>query len=87
MTREDILHHLETPRSLTAGYTKLTGVCPPPSVGDQNYTADSDNYRRNVTYLEKLQALCKENGAEVLVAGSAYFKAEDKAAFVKTIQK
>ena len=30
--------------------------------------------------------LCKENGAEVLVAGSAYFKATDRAAFVKTIQ-
>ena len=29
---------------------------------------------------------CKENGAEVLVAGSAYFKAEDKAAFVKIIE-
>ena len=31
-------------------------------------------------------ALCKENGADVLVAGSAYFKAADRAAFVKTIQ-
>ena len=31
--------------------------------------------------------LCKENGAEVLVAGSAYFKAADRTAFVKTIQK
>ena len=30
--------------------------------------------------------VCKENGAEVLVAGSAYFKARDRAAFVKTIQ-
>ena len=30
--------------------------------------------------------LCKENGANVLVAGSAYFKAADRAAFVKTIQ-
>ena len=30
--------------------------------------------------------LCKENGADMLVAGSAYFKAEDRAAFVKTIQ-
>ncbi len=29
---------------------------------------------------------CKEAGAEVLVAGSAYFKAADRAAFVKTIQ-
>ena len=29
---------------------------------------------------------CKEAGANVLVAGSAYFKAEDKAAFVKLIQ-
>ena len=31
--------------------------------------------------------VCKENGAEVLVAGSAYFKAADRAAFVKLIQK
>ena len=30
--------------------------------------------------------ICKENGAEVLVAGSAYFKAEDKAAFAKLVQ-
>ena len=30
--------------------------------------------------------VCKENGAEVLVAGSAYFKAADRAAFVKVIQ-
>ena len=31
-------------------------------------------------------AVCKENGANVLVAGSAYFKATDRASFVKTIQ-
>ncbi len=30
--------------------------------------------------------VCKENGAEVLVAGSAYFKAANRAEFVKTIQ-
>ena len=30
--------------------------------------------------------ICKENGAQVLVAGSAYFRAEDREAFVKTIQ-
>ena len=29
---------------------------------------------------------CKESGAEILVAGSAYFKATDKPAFVKTIE-
>ena len=32
-------------------------------------------------------AVCKENGAEVLVAGSAYFKAADRAEFVKAIQE
>ena len=32
------------------------------------------------------RTVCKEAGAEVLVAGSAYFKAADRAAFVKTIQ-
>lgn len=31
-------------------------------------------------------ALCKENGAQVLVAGAAYFKAADRKAFVRTIQ-
>ncbi len=30
--------------------------------------------------------ICKANGAGVLVTGSAYFKAADRAAFVKTIQ-
>ena len=30
--------------------------------------------------------ICKESGADVLVAGSAYFKAEDRAAFVNLIQ-
>ena len=32
-------------------------------------------------------SICKEHGAEVLVAGSAYFNAADRAAFVKTIQE
>ena len=31
--------------------------------------------------------VCKENGADVLVAGSAYFKATDKADFIKQIEK
>ena len=31
-------------------------------------------------------SLCKQNGANMLVAGSAYFKAKDRAAFVKMIQ-
>lgn len=35
---------------------------------------------------EKTQAVCKENGVDVFVAGSAYFKAQDRAAFVRTIQ-
>ena len=31
--------------------------------------------------------ICKENGADVLVAGSAFFGAADRAAFVKAIEK
>lgn len=34
----------------------------------------------------RTQAICKENGAQVLVAGSAYFKAEDRASFVRLVQ-
>ena len=33
------------------------------------------------------QKVCKENGVGVMVTGSAYFKARDRAAFVKTIQE
>ena len=36
---------------------------------------------------ENTCTVCKENGAEVLVAGSAYFKAADRKAFVKKIQE
>ena len=35
---------------------------------------------------EKTQAVCKENGVDVFVAGSAYFKAQNRAEFVRTIQ-
>ena len=30
--------------------------------------------------------VCKANGADVLVAGSAYFKAADRAGFIKAIE-
>lgn len=33
------------------------------------------------------QKICKDNGADVLVAGSAYFKATDRKAFVKLLQE
>ena len=35
---------------------------------------------------EKTQAVCKKNGVDVFVAGSAYFKAQDRAKFVRVIQ-
>ena len=35
---------------------------------------------------ERTSAVCKENGAQVLVTGSAYFRAPDRAAFVRRIQ-
>lgn len=36
---------------------------------------------------EKTALICRENGANVLVAGSAYFKATDPAAFVNNVKK
>ena len=35
---------------------------------------------------EKTAMICRENGANVLVAGSAYFKAADPAAFVRALK-
>ena len=34
----------------------------------------------------KTGVICKENGADVLVAGSAFFGAADRAAFAKEIE-
>ena len=34
----------------------------------------------------KTAPICKEAGAQVLVSGSAFFKAADKAAFVQAVQ-
>ena len=36
---------------------------------------------------ETTAMVCRENGANVLVAGSAYFKAADAAAFVAAVKK
>ena len=36
---------------------------------------------------EETGRICKENGAQVLVAGSAYFRAKNRAAFVRAIQE
>lgn len=36
---------------------------------------------------EKTALICRDNGANVLVAGSAYFKATDPAAFVNNVKK
>ena len=36
---------------------------------------------------EKTALICRENGANVLVAGSAYFKAANPASFVKNVKK
>ena len=36
---------------------------------------------------EKTAMICRKNGANVLVAGSAYFKAEDPAKFVEAVKK
>lgn len=36
---------------------------------------------------EKTAHICRENGANVLVAGSAYFKAENPAAFVRAVKQ
>ena len=35
---------------------------------------------------EKTCVLCKENGADVLVAGSAFYKSQDRAAFTKALE-
>lgn len=35
----------------------------------------------------KTYAVCRENGADVLVAGSAFFKAEDRQAFVRQVKE
>ncbi len=67
VTGEELAARIAPGQSQTAGYTLITDACPPPADRERDYTADSDNYRRNLDYLARLRDLCAENGAQLLL--------------------
>ena len=80
MTRMPIIRSVAQHRSISEG---LLGVeLNHQMLGDRQIDIEVDGGVDAVTC-----QVCKQAGAEVLVAGSAYFKAADRAAFVKKIQE
>ena len=67
VTLSDIRERLFPGQNPLAGYTLLTDSCPPPEVRFREYTADSDNYRRNLDYVARIRDLCAREGAQLLL--------------------
>ncbi len=67
VTLQEIKTHLFPDPSMLAGYTLLYGVFPSPESTLRDYTADSDTYRENLGYVEKLRDFCREQNCELLL--------------------
>ncbi len=66
LTQADIDRKLEPGTSTMAGYTLLLDSSPAPK--DQYLAYEiNDNYRRNLTFVEKIRDLCAEEGVELLL--------------------
>lgn len=67
VTKAEIRTHLAPPIDLLAGYTFLDTVVPQGEVTYRDYTAESRDYARNLTYLQAIYNFCQEKGMELLL--------------------
>lgn len=67
VTAGEILTHLSPDKDCFAGYTFLDHISPQGAVSVRDYSAETENYARNLTYLQKIAALCREEGVELLL--------------------
>ncbi len=66
LSEEDIARKMAPGKSTMAGYTLLLDSSPAPTDQYLQYEIN-DNYRRNLTYVEKIQNLCQEKGVDLLL--------------------
>ena len=67
VTRYELISHLRPQVDLLAGYTFLDTIVPQGEVTYRDYTAESEDYARNLTYLQAIYDFCRENGMELLL--------------------
>ena len=68
ISRADIQKKLAPAADPLAGYTFLSEACPPPDYAERaEFTADSDTYRENLRWLEKIRDFCAQQDTELLL--------------------
>ena len=63
----EIAQHLRPQVYLMAGYTFLTDSMPNPPEKERDFSADTDTYRENLTYLQKIGELCRQEGCQLVI--------------------
>ena len=82
----ELYHALVPAEDALAGYTLLTYACEAPAVCErEEFTADSETYRENLLWLEKIRDFCAKEGValQLYIAPSA---ARIPAAALRTLQ-
>jgi len=68
VTTEELRFKLSAQEDFYAGYTLLTDACDAPTPYERDdFTADSDTYRENLRWLEKIRDFCAAQGSELLL--------------------
>jgi len=63
----EIATHLFPKPDLFAGYTYLYEISPQAEVTVRDYSAETDNYARNLSYLKRIYAFCKSQDCQLLL--------------------
>ena len=66
VTSGEIAAHFSASDDRLAGYTLLTDAVAVPEETERDFTADSDDYRNNLKWLEKIRDFCAEEGIELI---------------------
>lgn len=59
--------HLDPGTDIFAGYTYLEKIDPQTEVKVRGYSADTENYARNLEYLHDIYAFCEKNGIQLVL--------------------
>ena len=65
---EELRRKLKPAADPLAGYTFLSDACPPPDYAERaEFTADSDAYRANLRWLERIRDFCEQHDTALLL--------------------
>ena len=67
VTPRDIAGHLKPGTDVFAGYTYLEKIEPQSGITVRGYRADTEDYARNLEYLQRIYEYCQRNGIQLLL--------------------